>query len=893
MIPQKYDFYLGVSVGPSRYYFYNNAYYNTSTGEMVYDPSCNSVASELCKVSERSIGLYLSKFSDKMLIILFFDKNKKYIGATGVQKGGLKYPLPKDSGIPSERRAKVSYFAMSFNADSSELYRAIHNRELFIYELYGIMPHYKELKKKYAKEQNQEFLRATLDGTIKLTDNDFDVLYRANIEDKYLFFIDKHSTTSFLKNIIYEGYFYKSDCKFDADKRIGQIKVSPHDKYTEILNKYEETYDIIKLAPAITKIKAYKRTAIQIYISGSNSFSTFYGGTYYEAEVSEVVESNDALVNKYHFNLASTKYEVEANITGYQTSFIGVFIKSNATEYFEMQSNYRMIRKKVYSKGDFIEDTGEIGSTVPDMRSNNNLDYIDYVEQLDTYYPIYSRNIYKLQIIDKNGVILSQSTGYFGDSNESSDFVYARAKEVTFKPVNDSRVQVVLTGNTFVYKMYERMLTDLESINGKNTYELSNSDFATPRGTFKRCIGSDVGTIIQTAETSEEPTKFGLTDYGTYFTDKFLPTTLGISRPIPILKSTWVNSSLWYIFPTEYELVDNKSRKEFYIKDAYMLSDIIKVMLKKIDPSITHEATAEYSQFLYADNNPLVNQRFYISLAPKSNILKGDYDQPAKKAELTFKDLMDMLSSCFRCYWFIEDNKFKIEHIYYFMNGRSYTNNENIQLDFTKIVDRYNKKPALYGQAEIEFDKTNLTSRYEFAWMDDSTDLFGNMTADIKSNYIQKDKTEEVNASQFSSDIDYMLFNPSNFSSDGFALLCPIKNSETSQYELPIITVENLQDENNNKYRAIIQNYYASWLYLIQLYLYDAPAETVVCNNIADTLYATKIKKCMSQDIKFVSEKEPDMLKCIKTNIGTGVIDEMSINIDTNLINITLLHEPK
>ena len=74
MIPQKYDFYLGVSVGPSRYYFYNNTYYNTSTGEMVYDSSCNSVASELCKVSERSIGLYLSKFSDQMFIVLFFDK---------------------------------------------------------------------------------------------------------------------------------------------------------------------------------------------------------------------------------------------------------------------------------------------------------------------------------------------------------------------------------------------------------------------------------------------------------------------------------------------------------------------------------------------------------------------------------------------------------------------------------------------------------------------------------------------------------------------------------------------------------------------------------------------------------------------------------------------------
>src|SRR5699024_7231302 len=96
------------------------------------------------------------------------------------------------------------------------------------------------------------------------------------------------------------------------------------------------------------------------------------------------------------------------------------------------------------------------------------------------------------------------------------------------------------------------------------------------------------------------------------------------------------------------------------------------------------------------------------------------------------------------CYWYIEDGKFKIEHISFFMRGGSYSYNTNVQLDFTKLVDQFNKKLSSYFQSEVEFDKSELNQRYEFGWMDDVTDLFGGVTIDVKSNYIQKDKTEEI-----------------------------------------------------------------------------------------------------------------------------------------------------
>lgn len=395
--------------------------------------------------------------------------------------------------------------------------------------------------------------------------------------------------------------------------------------------------------------------------------------------------------------------------------------------------------------------------------------------------------------------------------------------------------------------------------------------------------------VFCTSKAVDKPTKYGLNDYGQYFTNQFIPSSTGLGRPLPISKNSWANASLWYVYDSFYEYFEEKLRKQYVLKDSYSIGAAIKAILKKIDPTLSHEPTAEYSQFLYGTTNPLGLARFYVFITQKTNILKGDYDQPAQKAEISLEDIMKMLRDCFRCYWYIEDGKFKVEHISFFMRGGSYSYNSNVQLDFTKLTDQFNKKLSSYFQSEVEYDKTDLNQRYEFGWMDDVTDLFGEVTIDVKSNYIQKDKTEEINISQFSSDVDYMLFNPSNFSDDGFALLCPIKNG--SSYELPIIETS-LIDENGDSYKAIAQNWYASWIYLQNMYMWDMPASNLE-SNVIGNIYARDIKKCMKHTIEFPTEEDLDELELIKTSFGNGKIDEMSINVNTRQAKINLLYRPQ
>lgn len=711
-----------------------------------------------------------------------------------------------------------------------------------------VRPHYKELNKKYAKESGQEFFRISLDGKINLFSSDYEIISQSSIEDQLIFIVDKYNNTSKKWVEYYRGEFSKTDCKFDHDKKKCELKTTAVDGYTEVMNKYENTYDLIKLAPEISKINLHKRSLMQVYISGANSISNFFGGIHWEDDVNEAIDDHDTLVNKYYFSYIKAGNEFYVRGAGI-SDVNGVYAGTNG--YWSCWNGY----------------TCYMGTDTPMTKA-----YI-YIKR------------------NSDGTVLYQSVKRWMFTNAGNCYIGRENIEM----VNVSNPSDKFTiESPFLYHIYQRLLCDVDTISDsegvKNTYNLPSDDFVADNRNYKKCIGLTGGLFFCTSRTVTEPTKYGLNDYGEYFTNEFIPASAGIGRPLPISKNSWANASLWYVYDSYYEYFEERLRKQYTLKDSYSIGAAIKAILKKIDPNITHEPTSEYSQFLYGSSNPLGMERFYVYITQKTNILKGDYDRPAQKAEASLEELMKMLRDCFRCYWYIEDNKFKIEHIYFFMNGGSYSGKSNYQLDFTKLTDQFNKKLSSYFQSEIEYDKSDLNQRYEFAWMDDVTDLFGGNTIDVKSNYTQKDKTEEINIGQFSSDVDYMLFNPSNFSEDGFALLCPVKNGST--LELPIITVNGLVDENKDIYTAVAQNWYASWIYLQNFYLWDMPAYSIE-SNVLNYLYARDIKKCMKHTIEFPTEEDLDELELIKTAFGNGKIDEISISLDTRMAKVNLLYRPE
>lgn len=124
----------------------------------------------------------------------------------------------------------------------------------------------------------------------------------------------------------------------------------------------------------------------------------------------------------------------------------------------------------------------------------------------------------------------------------------------------------------------------------------------------------------------------------------------------------------------------------------------------------------------------------------------------------------------------------------------------------------------------MSYSKDDLSSRYEFSWMDGSTDIFEDIEMNVNSVYIQENKTEEINSEVFSTDVDLMLYAPDKFSSDGFALLMADKVT----HKVPIFSIRELRDDEYlYGYSATPQNYLCSWLYLARYYMLDMPAKNV------------------------------------------------------------------
>lgn len=950
MIPPKYNFYIGKK--NNQYLSMDiDLYINPSTGEYVENKGM--LASRYkANIPTGITHLFVNKEAKyPYAYIYFYDKDDNYLGSHSIKTNGQIVPIKKNAYTFTISYSSLDTGFYGYTKDGSYID--------FIYALKSVNPHYKDLSKKYAKESGQEFFRISLDGKINLFGDDYEQVSLADIESQLLFIIEKYSSSSKSWYLYYKGEFSKTDCKFDHSKKKCELKTTAIDNYNEIMNKYDNTYDLIKLAPEISRINLHKRSLMQVYVRGANSITNFFGGTYWEDDVNEAIDNHNDLINKYYFSYIKAGNEFYVKGAGI-SEVNGVYAGTNG--YWSQWNGY----------------TCYMGTETPGVNA-----YI-YIKRNSDDTILYRS--------EKQYVFLEQGNCYIG------------REDIVMVNVNNSSDKFTIE-SPFVYHIYRRLLCDIDSVTDsegtKNTYDLPSDDFVTDNRNYKKCIGLTGGLFFCTSRAVDEPTKYGLNDYGKYFTNHFIPSSSGLGRPLPISKNSWANASLWYVYDSYYEYFEEKLRKMYMLKDSYSIGAAIKAILKKINPQLTHEPTAEYSQFLYGDTNPLGLARFYVYITQKTNILKGNYDQPAQKAETSLEELMKMLRDCFRCYWYIEDNKLKIEHIHFFMNGGSYSNDAAEQLDFTNLYDQFNKKLSSYFQSEVEFDKSELNQRYEFGWMDDVTDLFGGVTIDVKSNYIQKDKTEEINIGQFSSDIDFMLFNPSNFSDDGFALLCPLKNMAVKLYDykngyilgsstklpissssttsfvlneykveagvnyrlkgrtggsitaaalfedaqmtklitswysytsydthdinavltmprsgylaitvlttiseqerlnlgyegltLPIIKAYNLIDENGDTYDAIAQNWYASWIYLQNLYLWDMPASNIESNVIGD-IYAHDIKKCMKHTIEFPSEEDLDTLKLINTEFGNGKIDEMSFNINNRQAKVNLLYRPR
>ena len=768
-----------------------------------------------------------------------------------------------------------------------------------------VKPSYKSLKKTYKKESNQMFFREALDGKFTLFGEDYDLINAGSLEDKFKLSVTRAGIENYLT-----AHFNKTDCKFNHSKRSVEIKLTCDDKYADVLAKYENTYDLLKdVNPAITRLSMTKRSIVQIYIQGESTISSYSGGTYWETDVNEVIDNEDALKNKYYFAKGPTFTEIyfedsqdskicpsimlQNGVTYSATSEEGVWAPAPVPEGITAYIKFLKVASKgdtTSKEGGYLLSSGETG-IIAKYDGSNTWTYL---------YDMYQIQFWSNYNTGGSTMLVAQSVNNY--AKDSNDFIISAGEGLyEIKQNIDGYDNFNLGEYAINYNVWGRIICDADSAKDKDLYDLPYDDFATERANYKKCIGltfsnssNSVCRIYQSTRNTTTPNSYGLNDSGTYFLP---PYNIYNQVYYPVARSSWANTSIWIQFIDagdgvvyDFETWMKDFNKPYTLRNAYHIADVISALLSKIAPDVKHEATGEYSKFLYGQTDGLTRGSLggcQIYITPKSNILKGEYDQAAQKAEITLKQIMEMLRDCYRCYWYIDsDNRLIIEHVSFFMNGLSYST-PSVQAYLDSTNDKFTGVNCLYGQREIEYEKSELYSRYEFAWSDDSTDAMGNLYVDISDKYIQENK-QDINIEVFSSDVDYMLFMPSDFSNDGFALLM------AKDKKVPLIRTYIKYDKYYDATMLVtVQNWYASWNNLINHYMYDMPGYNISCSNIQNTPRVIGIKRFMSHDISVVTNKEFDIYKLIRTNEGDGYIDEMSVDINTGLCDITLMYKPK
>lgn len=715
----------------------------------------------------------------------------------------------------------------------------------------NVYPRWKsDLSLDYAYESNQMFRRAGLSGNLTFVGDDYDYIVGTPFENTFTLEIyvsyDNGATTS----LFWSGIFHWTDCTVNVDDRSVKVKPQTSDRYSKILAGMDKEYDLIKLNPAIQPVTVTRRPMIQIYVPNDTVASCFLSGMSWEEDASG--ESDDyELRNTFHFGRVGEFVEIHftGTVPQYMTeTFIGTWPEQ--------------MMEATHPRGEW--------------RTFQNAQGVYFITYFQEPYGLGYRN--GLRVYAE-----ANPTTVLWEFRQTVISITPRAEIPDEFTMTSERTGVAdLSGAQTTTPVYGRLCLSKDTFNGSDAFVIPDGDVVASNRNFRYCVPMAAENLVTMSYNhTSSPTEWGIRPDGDYYS---LPTQdLQTIEFFPVSRVTWNYASIWFRRTAFTDSLDVDGREATLLRDAFTLEAVINALLSEIDPTIQFDGTQIYSRFLFG-TNPLLNGSAYgrLVMTPKSNILVAEYTQPARKAPVTLGQVLEMLKKACGCYWYInEQNQLIIEHVSWFKNGGSYSGVQAVGIDITTAENTRNGKKWDFGTNEYTFEKADMSERYQYEWMDDTTDVFKGQAIDVVSTFVEQGKIEDTNISGFNPDVDYMMLNPTNVSEEGFGLLCcTVTNNE---YIVPLVQT--------GAGERIVQNFNLAMEFLQPTFLIsDMPAWNIKVNGSATTAKGIQRKKMQTVSIP-LGYLDPNVQQLVATGLGNGEITKMNINLSSRMAKTTIAYD--
>lgn len=317
---------------------------------------------------------------------------------------------------------------------------------------------------------------------------------------------------------------------------------------------------------------------------------------------------------------------------------------------------------------------------------------------------------------------------------------------------------------------------------------------------------------------------------------------------------------------------------EYVYTRCRRLNDVITTMISDCFPN------GYKSEFFKSTVNPVSGKDLSnIMLSQKSDCIftKPDLGQqyiessdPATKGIITFKNLMEYLSSEFQVKWAIDYNgDFRIEHKSYWENNQSYTVLNSIDIDLVAIYP-----VGLEGSNEYDFED-NLPIREKFSFQEAWNLDFTGIPISYE-NCIKNGGEISYIATQITTDLDPQ-FMFSVASKDG---LCMFHCNSTPEIDGTFMIFAEIgklsEEEHVNAHLSWANLHDAYWKYGRYL-----PSGMMNGKETDFTVRPLKYQRPISFPYCF---SEFDANKLIRTHLGDGIVKAASFNFKTSFLTVEL-----